>query len=210
MADINYYEILQVFPGSSQPEIKKAFRRLVHRYHPDKNPADEQSLSHLRNIQQAYEILSDPAKKEIYDLANGISLRAETPVTPVTVMERSARLRRYLFSLNPQFIDQEGLLLYINKLISDDTLRILKEAGYETLNRQIIKDMLDTGNYLAYQRLPHLINTLTDIAQKEVVGERMIKNYLLRRKRNFLWNRYRPFLVILLTLVFCYLMYMYG
>ncbi len=61
------YEVLGVARGATQDEIKKAYRRLARRYHPDVNPGKKDAEKRFREIQEAYAVLSDAAKRQQYD-----------------------------------------------------------------------------------------------------------------------------------------------
>lgn len=62
-----YYEVLQVSKTASETEIKRAYRKLAMRYHPDRNPEDAQAEEKFKEITEAYEVLSDPQKRAAYD-----------------------------------------------------------------------------------------------------------------------------------------------
>ena len=62
------YIILEVGRTASVNEIKRAFRKLARRYHPDINPGDHQAEERFKRISEAYEILSDPSKRQFYDV----------------------------------------------------------------------------------------------------------------------------------------------
>jgi len=67
MAKRDYYEILGVGREAGEDEIKKAYRKLAVRYHPDKNPGDKSAEESFKEATEAYEILKDPQKRGIYD-----------------------------------------------------------------------------------------------------------------------------------------------
>ncbi|MDP4282273.1 MAG: J domain-containing protein [Bacteroidota bacterium] len=64
---IDYYKILGIDKNASQEEVKKAFRKLARKYHPDLNPNDKTAKQKFQEINEAHEVLSDPEKRKKYD-----------------------------------------------------------------------------------------------------------------------------------------------
>ena len=67
MAKRDYYEILGVARGASGADIKKAYRKLALKYHPDKNPDNKEAEEKFKEAAEAYEVLSDSDKRRRYD-----------------------------------------------------------------------------------------------------------------------------------------------
>src|SRR5579859_3234510 len=67
MTKRDYYEVLEIQKGAGEEEIKKAYRKMAVKYHPDKNPGDKTAEEKFKELGEAYEVLSDPQKRAAYD-----------------------------------------------------------------------------------------------------------------------------------------------
>ena len=63
----DYYEVLGVAKNATKDEIKKAYRKLAIKYHPDKNPGDKEAEEKFKEAAEAYDVLSDDTKRQRYD-----------------------------------------------------------------------------------------------------------------------------------------------
>ena len=67
MAKQDFYEVLGISKSASKAEIKKAYRKMAIKYHPDKNPDDKVAEENFKKAAEAYEVLRDPNKRSRYD-----------------------------------------------------------------------------------------------------------------------------------------------
>ena len=74
----DYYAVLGVSPDATLSQIKKAYRKLARQHHPDTNPGDQDAAERFKAINQAYEVLTDPARRRAYDAT-------QPPVTSTTI-----------------------------------------------------------------------------------------------------------------------------
>ena len=63
----DYYDVLGIRKGADEKEIKKAYRKLAKKYHPDVNPGDKEAEKNFKEVTEAYNVLSDAEKKKLYD-----------------------------------------------------------------------------------------------------------------------------------------------
>jgi len=77
MAKRDYYKVLDVARDAPEADIKKAYRRLAMKLHPDRNPDDKQSEEQFKEVKEAYEVLTDPARRATYDQHGHEGLEAQ-------------------------------------------------------------------------------------------------------------------------------------
>ena len=75
MAEEDYYAVLGVGRSAAAEEIQSAYRKCAMRYHPDRNPGDQESEAQFKQCAEAYEVLSDPEKRRRYDQFGKAGLR---------------------------------------------------------------------------------------------------------------------------------------
>src|SRR5262249_55799888 len=85
----DYYELLGVPRKSSTKEIRTAFRKLARKYHPDLNPGDKSAEEKFKQLQEAYDVLSDAKKRQMYD-EHGFYSENYQPNGPPTESERDS------------------------------------------------------------------------------------------------------------------------
>jgi DnaJ-class molecular chaperone len=82
--DYDYYSILGIKRSASQEEIKRAYRKAVFRYHPDRNPGDNEAAGKFKHVIDAYEVLSDSSRRANYDqVTHSAQAEKETEEKPV-------------------------------------------------------------------------------------------------------------------------------
>lgn len=157
----DYYTILEIAPSATTDEIKKAYRRLAHQYHPDKRGDDPYAIAQFSEIKEAYEVLTNPLKKAYYlqqrwyAQSTGRHKRQEI-ITPVTILKQLLELDKYVSTLDIYRMDKEGLYHHIVSILSQDTIHKLNSFKEPGTNKEII---LVTVNIL--QILPvHFVSGL--------------------------------------------------
>ncbi len=209
----DYYSILQLPPSATIPEIKQAYRKLAMAWHPDKNPNDVYAKVQFDEIKEAYEVLTNPIKKDSYfqerwyDQSIG-KKRTTLTTTPVNILKLVLELERYVSTLDPHRMNKEGLSGYILELLSASTIDKLIEFSERNINKQIITTTLVALKPLPLKFSGPVLERLMRLADKDEISLQRIDDFTKRQKKNLLWNRYKILVIIILTILICLLIFL--
>lgn len=172
----DYYEILGVPRDVSDENLKKAYRKLVLQYHPDRNPGDKTAEEKIREINAAYEVVGDPEKRRAYDrLRFGDEVRDEAPDPNVILEQMEQKLfdegRKELFAL---FIKDTKRIKAELAIVRE---RTVAAQGYDTFKERIVAER-------AAEILPEFVTAEMDARRDRIldVAVQMMASQLVVRK----------------------------
>jgi molecular chaperone DnaJ len=211
----DYYKILNVSPTAGSNEIRKAFRSLALKYHPDKTNGDRYKEAMFREVQEAYETLSDQKSREEYNYKRWYTRSlgksfTEPALTPVQILAETQRLADYIASVNDLQVDFDLLSARIRTILSDDNLGILSQFNDELINQKVIRLLLRTCDPLPLNYVEPISILMAKVAANDNVLLKEIKEYTDNRFSSEYWQKRAGWLVALLVVFICWLMYLYA
>ena len=212
----DYYAILDISPAATLPEIKQAYRKLVMLYHPDKNNNDPYALAHFTEIKEAYEVLTNPQKKEVYlqdrwlYKANGKKV-GETFITAPAILIKCLELNKQIAAMDIYRMNYKGVAERITALLSDDTIDTLLEQKETDVCASIIASVLKSIHVFPYAESKPVAQQLLKLAAHHLPEwEKHIQQQLQQKQQQEKWKWLNPLLIVLLTIALCSLIYFMG
>ncbi|HMF72429.1 MAG TPA: DnaJ domain-containing protein [Flavitalea sp.] len=211
----DYYKILNVSPTAGAHEIRKAFRVLALKYHPDKTQGDKYKEGLFREVQEAYEILSDHKKREEYNYQRWYTRSlgksySEQAITPQEILRETKKLSNYILSVNSLHIDYDILSSRIRSLLASENIEVLLQFNELSVNRQIIGLLLKTAEPLPFRYVEPISILMAKVAGTDNELLQQIKSYSRQRMSREYWEKRKVWLVIIATVLICWLMYIYA
>ena len=209
----DYYSILELKLSATQPEIKKAYRRLAQQFHPDKTNNNPYAAVQFAEIKEAYEVLTNPAKKEYYLQQRWYNQSMDKKfagkvVTPATILKQCLELNRYVASLDVHRMDKKGLAEHISNILSDATIEQLRNFNEPEVNRTIIIYLVKTIERLRYRQAKEAAIQLYKFAGENAESKKEITDALSRHQKKENNEKYQPLIIILITIIICLLIYL--
>lgn len=214
----DYYKLLGVLPTATTEEIKKAYRQLALKYHPDRNSGDKNSEAFFKKVTEAYTILSDPEERENYNWEyrkgqqtssnqNQQQKRAEPKqepqVTPQVILSIFQDIRKKVVGINKSRINQSELYNSLNELLSVNNLNFLISWGDTKTNKQIISEMMTCCKALQYPYVEKLSAKLAKLAGSDNETIQKIFSFNKQQKYWSYWTRYKGVAIVVAIILFC-------
>lgn len=210
----DYYELLQVPPGSPELVIRKAFRKLAMRYHPDRNMGNPYATQHFREIQEAYEVLSNPVTRSEYHQKRWLHPEMGKPfddrveLSPSLIEKEAVKIASYVKNLDQFRMNYEALYRLLDQLLSERHLAVLIGENQEKTNAAIIYRVLQSIRPLPYNYLHNLGERLVKIAGTDNQLILHIHQTLRNKRKQYLWDRYKGLLMIAVAILICLIIYL--
>ncbi len=201
----NWYKVLGISVNATNTDIKKAFRRLANKYHPDKSSAQS---SHAKFIQvkAAYEVLSNPIKRQEYNrqfFFSSFSHITDTIIyTEAQLLESFDRLEKKFNQSDIRFFDFDAASLLIKQLLTNYTFNDIIISLALNSRIRLLKLILDC---VKYTKLYHALE-LAEMISLYFTDEQEIKqiqHFLSQQKWQYYQEKYTLYIVLFLSILIC-------
>jgi molecular chaperone DnaJ len=209
----DYYLILEVDPQASDADIRSSFRRLAMMFHPDRNPDDMVASAHFREVQEAYDTLTDPRKKDAYlqlrwyEQSMGRRMAGMKALTPVSILKDILHLDKYISLQNPYHLDKAGLLDYLLQTLSPEAVALLKAEPDPDILGVVLTTTLSCARHLKPPQAMALADRLYSLAEAEPRLKPLLEKYLATVNTEQFWERIRIPILLAVSLVICYIIF---
>lgn len=206
----DYYHILRVKPTATYDEIKKSYRKLALKYHPDKNPGDDIAESVFKEIVEAYEILSNQLKRKDYDYKRAYfqgSANKEA-LAPQAIWKDCQKIDEILRKSDGFRINREAVNYSFEQIFSAENIHILKTGNNVEINQNITRFFLSNIKWINSQKAANLYAKLKPITANFPNFETTFVKALKTKKKQEQWDFAKPIIAIIAALALCVIIYL--
>lgn len=177
MASLDYYETLGVSRDATDEEIKKAYRKLVLQYHPDRNPGSLEAEARIREINTAYEIIGDPETRKSYErLRWGVYPDVtEPPPDPAAVLQAMADKlhdegRKEIFTIVLRNVP------WIKAELAEIRVRTVAAQGYDSFKESLVHARgSEIMPELVTEEMQNRTRRLVEVAVQMMLTQKVVK-----------------------------------
>ncbi|NCI46076.1 J domain-containing protein [Sediminibacterium sp. WSJ-3] len=207
------YQILNLPPTATPEDIRRAFRKLALQYHPDKND-DPAAVKQFTEIQEAYAVLRDPVKRASYNCqryrADPSHRKKTRPANTEEVLLMAGKFSDRARHIDPFRLDMDRLAFELTAILSPGNIALFDQPGKQAAQHLLLQHLQPALRLLP---LPMVREILAPM-QLLTAGNQLLAaevNTLLKEIRwTYHWNRYKIWIALVITILFCMLIYLAG
>lgn len=208
----DYYKILDVEPSADFSTIKKAFRKLAMQYHPDKNEGSPSSTSYYREIQIAYEVLSNSKKREEYHykrwLEKSKGYELDTAITVEQIVQLFINTERVIHEMDSFWLNNLLLLDILLNTYNANRTDLILEKNDAKLENTVIALAFQSSKSLSSSHQLKMIERMNKLLKKHPEQHSKWNQYLKSVQQKEFIEKLKIPAVILLTILLCLIILM--
>ncbi|MCA6441674.1 MAG: J domain-containing protein [Sediminibacterium sp.] len=192
----NHYKTLGISPTSSLADIKSAYRKLAHFYHPDKHNGNLQLTEQFEKLKAAYEVLADVEERKKYDaiIFAGIIGKGNAEINSREAFyEKLSQIIKIIKQLNTNQIDYDWITISVLTLLRSKGIQ--DALLYENTERNVFNKLSEIISILPYKEMNQLENNIYTIFSDKSIQVKW-EQIVLRKK----WKDRKNYIIILLAL----------
>lgn len=208
---VDFYSVLRVTPRASDMEIKKAYRKLVLVYHPDKHPKGDQFLDYFLEIQKAYDVLTNPMLKRKYDqeyLTRYGSLNSHYIHSSDRIVHEIYHLATLARDYQHGGVPMQMIKDYFTYLVRDPHPQLLEEKLTAIEWKELGVEVLDVVGLIHYLDVKDEEESILKFMKAENVKK--YEDLLKKMWRQYKFQQWKPWIIMLVSFVFLWMMYWFA
>lgn len=209
----DYYGILEIEPSATMQEIKRAFRKLALRYHPDTAGNNKYAAAQFEEVKEAYETLTNPSKKYLYLQERWLARSAAKKTTqhliaPEAILKKVLELERHVATQDVFRMNKVWLKDYTLSILTDEAIQKLHDFDEPEMNNTITSSLLNSVYPLPVDHIKQIAQRLYKLAgndQKQVDRIKSFENSHLKKYRS---EKYSVLGVVVITVIICLIIWL--
>ncbi|MBS1731067.1 MAG: J domain-containing protein [Bacteroidetes bacterium] len=204
----DYYAILGIHPNASLKDIKSAYRILVMKYHPDKNPG-EANHAHFLEIAKAYEILINPVERRkyhdryFYDYEDS----GNTTITAETILKNCKIFLQNLQYADPYRVNSRVFAHLAAKILTETEILYLLKTDNEKEVNEMKSILLQCINYLDFKSSESIGQKLLLLSNEDPKTLQRVQKILRQKKFEWIWKSNEWWIILIVSMVLCAIIY---
>lgn len=208
MAIKDYYRILNVKPDAPAGDIKKAYRKLALKYHPDRNPDDDLSAAVFGEIAEAYSVLGDYSTRKNYNNQRYHTAASEYEKPAATIdslLKKAGDLENLIANADPFRFNHDALLYSIMQLFPKDVASLLNTN--ENQQTGFFKTIAACSKMLASFQTKKLMQILQPVFSKHNWLQNQLQLNMKRQLKKERWEKQKIIIAVIITLLLCIIIF---